>query len=122
MPNTFAYLMIAVWPLVTLILWSRLDRAQALIWTILAGYLYLPPLTAFNLPAVPDFDKTSVPSLAALAMAVLDSGLVFRGRGFPAILHAEFARAVSCVMCRFNNPTADFRNARRSGSSVREGH
>lgn len=70
-PNAIAYLMLALWPGVAYLLWRRTDPQRALIWTLLAGYLLLPPIAAFNLPAVPDFDKTSIPSLAALALAVL---------------------------------------------------
>lgn len=68
-PNALAFLMICLWPGVAYSLWTRLPPGRALIWTVLAGYLLLPPLTAINLPAVPDLDKTSVPNLAALAMA-----------------------------------------------------
>lgn len=71
MPNAFAYLMLVLWPVITAMLYQRLDPARALIWTILAGYLILPPAQAvINLPVVPDLDKTSIPSLAALAMTV----------------------------------------------------
>lgn len=66
MPNAFAFVMLAVWPLVTIWLWRRFDPARALIWTILGGYLILPPLTVINLPVVPDLDKASIPSLMAL--------------------------------------------------------
>ncbi|OHC57815.1 MAG: hypothetical protein A3D16_15395 [Rhodobacterales bacterium RIFCSPHIGHO2_02_FULL_62_130] len=62
--------MIAIWPIVSWQLWARLDPARALVWTILAGYLLLPPLTVYNLPVVPDLDKVSVPNLAALFFAL----------------------------------------------------
>ncbi len=41
-----------------------------MIWTVLAGYLALPPLTALNLPLIPDLDKVSIPNLMALFCAV----------------------------------------------------
>ena len=69
-PNAFAYLMLAVWPLVTYVLFTRKGPVQALIWTLLAGYLLLPPLASFNLPVVPDLDKSSIPSLAALGVVL----------------------------------------------------
>ena len=69
-PNAFAYLMIALWPFVTWAMWRHLDAGRALIWTILAGYLALPPLTALNLPLIPDLDKVSIPNLMALFCAV----------------------------------------------------
>jgi hypothetical protein len=62
--------MLGLWPVVAYVLYTRLDPARALIWTLLAGYLLLPSLTAFNLPAVPDLDKYSIPSLMALALAL----------------------------------------------------
>ena len=62
--------MIAVWPLITWALWRHLDAGRALIWTVLAGYLALPPLTALNLPLIPDLDKVSIPNLMALFCAV----------------------------------------------------
>lgn len=61
--------MILAWPVVSWGLWTRLPPGRALIWTLLAGYLVLPPLTAIDLPAVPDLDKGSIPNLAALALA-----------------------------------------------------
>jgi hypothetical protein len=69
-PNAFAYLMLAVWPVVTYVMYTRVDAARALIWTVLAGYLILPPIVNFNLPVVPDMDKYSIPSLMALLMAI----------------------------------------------------
>ena len=48
-PNAIAYLMLAIWPVVTVALFRQLDPRKALIWTILAGYLLLPPAVAINL-------------------------------------------------------------------------
>lgn len=73
-PNAFAYLMIGIWPVITLLFWTRLDSARALVWTILGGYLLLPPLTAFDVPLVPNFTKDSVPALAALFCALFIRG------------------------------------------------
>lgn len=69
-PNIIAYLALALWPVVAWQLWTRLDRARALIWTVLGGYLLLPPLTAFNFPVIPDLDKVSIPNLMALICAL----------------------------------------------------
>ncbi|WP_259444715.1 hypothetical protein [Neotabrizicola shimadae] len=71
MPNAVALLALLSWPLVTLVLWQRLDPARALIWTILGAYLILPPSQAvIALPGLPDLDKYSVSNLMALACAV----------------------------------------------------
>jgi hypothetical protein len=68
-PNIIAFLALALWPVVAWRLWKTLDPARALIWTILAGYLVLPPVASFNLPIIPDLDKSSIPSLMALICA-----------------------------------------------------
>ena len=62
--------MLALWPFVTWAMWRHLDAGRALIWTVLAGYLALPPLAALDLPLVPDLDKVSIPNLTALFCAV----------------------------------------------------
>lgn len=68
--NLIAYAVLLLWPLVALILFSRLDTARALIWTILGGYMLLPPVIAIDLPMIPDFDKYSIPNLAAAGAIV----------------------------------------------------
>ncbi len=69
-PNIIAYLALVVWPFVAWKLWQKLGPGQALIWTVLAGYLLLPPLTAIDLPVIPSLDKSTIPNLMALACAV----------------------------------------------------
>lgn len=69
-PNIFAWLMLSIWPLVALVLYRHISAERALIWTILGGYLLLPPLAAFDLAMVPDMTKDSIPALAALVMAL----------------------------------------------------
>ncbi len=71
MPNILAYLMLMIWPLVTLWLFRRLSTERAILWSILAGYLLLPPLAEFDLPLVPDMDKFTIPSVAAFLVCVL---------------------------------------------------
>ncbi|MFT6674475.1 MAG: hypothetical protein ACJAVM_000658 [Sulfitobacter sp.] len=66
MPNGIAYLMLLIWPLVCLALFRKLPLQRALIWSVLGGYLALPPLTEFNLPLVPAMDKVSIPNLSVL--------------------------------------------------------
>lgn len=70
-PNIIAYAMLLIWPLVGWQLFRRLDAPRALIWTILAGYLILPPATRFDFPVVPDLDKDTVPALTALFCALV---------------------------------------------------
>lgn len=67
MPNTFAFMALAMWPLVSLWLFARLPLERALVWTIVGGYMALPPVAAFDLPVIPALDKYSVSALSALA-------------------------------------------------------
>jgi hypothetical protein len=69
-PNIIAYLVLALWPFVVWKLWQKLDAPRALIWTILGGYLLLPPLTAFDLPVIPNLDKVTLPNIMALCCAL----------------------------------------------------
>lgn len=69
-PNIIAYIALLVWPFVAWKLWQKLGPSQALIWTVLGGYLLLPPLTAFDLPVIPNLDKATIPNLMALACAL----------------------------------------------------
>lgn len=66
MPNAIAYVMLAIWPVVCLVLFRRLPLERALIWSLLAGYLFLPPLAEVNLPLVPAMDKVSIPNVSVL--------------------------------------------------------
>lgn len=70
MPNAFAYLMLMVWPLVCMAFFRRLPLERAIIWSVLGGYLLLPPMATFDLPLVPDFNKTTIPNLCALAFCI----------------------------------------------------
>ncbi|WP_111733162.1 hypothetical protein [Roseovarius amoyensis] len=71
MPNAFAYLMLMIWPVVCLLMFRRMGLERAIIWSILGGYLLLPPRATLDLPLVPDFDKTSIPNLCALLFCIL---------------------------------------------------
>ena len=68
--NPLAYFMLAIWPIVAWMFFTRLDPARALIWTVLGGYMVLPPVISINFPVIPDFDKYSIPNLAAAAAVV----------------------------------------------------
>jgi len=70
MPNPIAYLMLLMWPFVCLVLFRTQSVERAIIWSILGGYLLLPPLAEFNLPLVPAMDKVSIPNLSVLAILV----------------------------------------------------
>ncbi|MEQ6204072.1 hypothetical protein ABMC88_13560 [Sulfitobacter sp. HNIBRBA2951] len=68
MPNSIAYLMLLIWPFVCLVLFRTQKVERAVVWSILGGYLLLPPLAEFNLPLVPSMDKVSIPNVSVLAI------------------------------------------------------
>ena len=75
MPNPLAYLVLAMWPIVTIILFRRLPVERALILSLLVGYLFLPePPTAFDLPLMPSLNKHSIPALTAFAFCMWKYG------------------------------------------------
>ena len=90
MGNGVAYLALAVWPLVSLILFRTLTLERALIWSILGAYLILPPVTEFNLPLVPSMNKATIPSLAALLIVLfgIDRRVQLLPRSKPALVLA----------------------------------
>ena len=75
MQSPLGLIVVSAWPLVAAFLFSRLDRVQAALWTILGGYLLLPPLVGIDLPMIPVLDKDSVAAWSALA------GLMILGTG-----------------------------------------
>ncbi len=66
MPNPIASLMLMAWPLICVILFQRLSLERAVLWSLVAGYLFLPPIAELDLPLVPDLNKSSIPSLVVL--------------------------------------------------------
>lgn len=75
MPNPVAFLALAVWPIVTIVLFARLPRDRALIWSLMLGYLFLPePPAVFDLPMFPPFTKHNLPALAAFAALLWRGG------------------------------------------------
>ena len=78
MPNAIAYLMLMLWPLICLVLFLRQPLERAIIWSILGGYLLLPPAAAFDLPLVPAMDKYSIPNLCAAGFCLVVARRRFR--------------------------------------------
>lgn len=75
-PRAMAYFVLLIWPLVALILFAALGRERGLMWTVAAGFLFLPePIARIELPGLPDYFKTS-----AIALSVTLGFLVFRNR------------------------------------------
>lgn len=53
-------------PLVAIALFASLPKRQAIIWTILAGYLFLPPQIGYNLPMLPRLNKETITPFSIL--------------------------------------------------------
>src|SRR5215471_1760704 len=88
-PNWVATFVLLFWPIVALWLYYTRPVNQATLWTILGAQLLLPVGAAIKFPGVPQFDKTSIPNLAALigCMLVARSPLrVWSRFGFPEAL------------------------------------
>lgn len=69
--NIIAYLALFGYPLVAVALFRRMPVANALIWTILLGTLFLPQGFRIDIPLLPDPDKNTVPALAALVLVMI---------------------------------------------------
>lgn len=76
MGNTFAYLMLYAWPLVTVVMFLRLSVPMAAACSIVAGYLVLPTHTSLNLPLLPAYDRELAAALPAFLMALIKTGQV----------------------------------------------
>uniref|UniRef100_UPI00249526AA hypothetical protein n=1 Tax=Roseobacter litoralis TaxID=42443 RepID=UPI00249526AA len=68
--------------LVVLLMFQRLPRHEALIWSVLMGYLFLPTHTGIDLPLLPELNKTLIPGLTAGLMCLMlpDAGNAKSGR------------------------------------------
>lgn len=62
--------MLILWPVISVILFQRMPLERAVLWCLIAGYLILPPVAEFDLPLVPDLDKSSIPSLVVFLLCV----------------------------------------------------
>lgn len=70
MPNTFAYLMLMVWPVVMAVLFRKLSPDRALIWSFLGAFTLLPTGVYFDFPLIPTLDKYTLPSVAAMVLCL----------------------------------------------------
>jgi hypothetical protein len=70
-PNWFAIFALLSWPIVVLCLYRTRPVVQATLWTILSAQLLLPVGTAIKFAGIPQFDKISIPNLAALVGCLL---------------------------------------------------
>jgi hypothetical protein len=70
--NLFTTIALVSWPLIAMWLYHARPLGQATLWTILGGQLLLPVGAAIKVaPGIPQFDKVSIPNLAALVGCLL---------------------------------------------------
>lgn len=93
MPNSIAFLMLLIWPVIMVVLFKKLSPDRALVWSFLGAYMLLPPEVYIDLPLVPTLNKYTLPSVAAfvLCLTMVDQKI----RLFPA------SRLVSILMIGF---------------------
>ena len=70
MPNPIAYLVLFSWPLVAWMMYRRMPLERAFVWTIIGGYLILPPATEVDLPLLPPIDKLAIANLSAFFLTI----------------------------------------------------
>lgn len=71
MPNSFAYFVLFMWPIVVVVLFQKQKLPAALAWSIVAGYLLLPTKTEIDFPILPAFNKTFIPNFVAVVMCLI---------------------------------------------------
>jgi hypothetical protein len=84
--SALAFLVLLFWPLVIVQMFNRMPVERALIWSLMGGYLILPPVVALDLPLLPPLNKTMIPNLTAFAC------LIMLGRNVPLILPSTVIR------------------------------
>lgn len=65
MPNNFAYLMLLIWPLISIALYKKRSILEATFGTIIGGLLLLPIGVQIDFPMLPAFDKNTIPAIMA---------------------------------------------------------
>lgn len=73
-PNPLATIMLLIWPFLVALIFTRMERVNAAVWSLLAGYMFLPPNFYIDLPVVPAVGKYEVASVSTLLMLWLGLG------------------------------------------------
>lgn len=77
MQQALVYFMLFSWPLVASWLFSNLKLERAVIWAVLLPYMILPVGSGIDLPLLPVLDKTTIPNIALLFLAMQHAGSRF---------------------------------------------
>lgn len=89
--SPLAPMMLLIWPVVVFALFGRTGRANALIWSLLGGYLLLPPVVAIDLPVMPALDKDVIPAISAALVLAFRQGATSRPPPMGAMLRLLMA-------------------------------
>lgn len=89
MPNTFAYIALLSWPIVTFFLLRRFGAGPGALIALLASYMFLPAAFSVNLPGIPALDKFTITILTILLFITLHGkklGLNYLDKPFKLLL------------------------------------
>ncbi|WP_246098695.1 hypothetical protein [Paracoccus laeviglucosivorans] len=122
----FALMMLLIWPIVTSVIFSRMDKQKALVWTIVSGYLILPPLIEIDLPLIPGINKSMIPALCAALMLFLRRDPMGKGPSAPemgmVVTILLVMNFTSPMLTTFTNPDTLFDGINvRPGMSITQG-
>ena len=77
MPNLFAFAMLALWPVISALIFRHLPPGRAIIACVLVAYLFLPPPPAgFDFPLLPPLTKETIPNLVIILACLI----LYRGQ------------------------------------------
>ena len=77
MPNLFAFAMLALWPVISALIFRRLPPGRAIVACVLVAYLFLPPPPAgFDFPLLPPLTKETIPNLVIILACLI----LYRGQ------------------------------------------
>jgi hypothetical protein len=93
--NLVTLFALLAWPVVAIFLYRTYPIAQATLWTFLGAYMLLPVGADIKFPMIPDLDKSSISSLAAIFACTVICGRSIRlSNGFGL---AEFLMATLMI-------------------------
>lgn len=70
MPNSIAFMMLMIWPVIMVVLFKKLSPDRALVWSFLGAFMLLPPEVYIDLPLIPTLNKYTLPSIVALVLCL----------------------------------------------------
>ncbi|WP_439503611.1 hypothetical protein [Methylophaga sp.] len=88
MPNTFAYIALLSWPVVTLFLLRKYGIGPGSLISLLAAYMFLPASFSIDLPGLPDPDKFLMTTVTILLFIIFQGkkiGIAYLDKRFIAL-------------------------------------